>query len=65
MPREVMLGDALAPGLLVLFVASLLLMWGIDKLAARYGVYHYVWHPGLFRLALFTSVFALIGLVFF
>jgi multidrug resistance efflux pump len=51
MPREIALGDALVPGLLVLFVVSLALLWLLDWVAGRFGLYRLVWHPPLFRLA--------------
>ncbi|MGJ8525491.1 Protein AaeX [Halomonadaceae bacterium LMG 33818] len=63
MPREMVLGDALVPGLLLVFCLVLACMWLIDKAAVKYGVYRYVWHPALFRLSLFTAVFALVGLM--
>ncbi|UPG86076.1 DUF1656 domain-containing protein [Luteibacter aegosomatis] len=57
MPREIALGDALVPGLLVLFVVSLLVLWALDAVAGRFGLYRLVWHPSLFRLAVFVCVF--------
>ena len=63
MPREIAFGDALIPGLLVLFVVSLLLLWLIDWVAGRFGLYRWVWHPSLFRLALFVCVFGSFALL--
>lgn len=57
MPRELALGGALLPALLPVFVASLLLVWLLDGLAGRFGLYRWVWHPPLFRLATFVCVF--------
>lgn len=57
MPREIALGDALVPGLLVLFLLSLALLWLLDWLAGRFGIYRLVWHPPLVRLALFVCIF--------
>jgi hypothetical protein len=65
MPREIAFGDALIPGLLVLFVVSLLLLWLIDWVAGRFGLYRWVWHPSLFRLALFVCVFGSFALLLF
>jgi hypothetical protein len=65
MPREVALGDALVPGLLVLFIASLALLWLFDWLVGRYGFYRLVWHPPLFRLAFFVCLFGTLGLLLF
>jgi hypothetical protein len=63
MPREIALGDALVPGLLVLFVLSLALLWLLDWLTGRFGIGRYVWHPPLFRLALFVCVFGSLALL--
>ena len=65
MPREIALGDALVPGLLLLFVVSLALLWLIDWLAGRFGLYRMVWHPPVFRLALFVCVFGGLALLLF
>jgi hypothetical protein len=65
MPREIALGDALVPGLLVLFVLSLVLLWLLDWVAGRFGLYRLVWHPSLFRLALFVCVFGSFALLLF
>lgn len=65
MPREIALGDALVPGLLPVFVGCLLLLWLLDWLAGRFGLYRWVWHPPLFRLAAFVCVFGAIALTLF
>jgi hypothetical protein len=65
MPREIVFGDALIPGLLVLFVLSLVVLWLIDWVAGRFGLYRLVWHPSLFRLALFVCVFGSLALLLF
>ena len=65
MPREIALGDALVPGLLLLFLVSLALLWLIDWLAGRFGLYRLVWHPPVFRLALFVCVFGGLALLLF
>lgn len=57
MPREIALGDALVPGLLVVFILALVALWLFDTLAGRFGLYRLVWHPPLFRLAVFVCVF--------
>lgn len=62
MPREVALFGILMPGLLLVFVASLLLSGLLDWLAGRYGLYRHVWHPALFRVALFVCIFGGLGL---
>jgi hypothetical protein len=65
MPREFALGDALVPGLLAWFVVSLGLLWLVDWLAGRFGFYRHVWHPPLFRLAVFVCVFGSVALLLF
>jgi protein AaeX len=61
MLREVVLFGALAPSLLLYFLAALLLFLVVDQLASRIGFYRLVWHPPLVRLAIFVCLFA--GLV--
>jgi len=61
MLREVSLFGALAPSLLIYFLASIALFLVIDRVASPLGFYRLVWHPPLVRLALFACVFS--GLV--
>jgi len=63
-PREIAIQGVLVPGLLPIFLGCLLLMVLVDLLIGRYGLYRYVWHPPLFRLALFACLFGLAGLLF-
>lgn len=65
MPREIALGDALVPGLLPVFIGCLLLLWLLDWLAGRFGLYRWVWHPPLFRLAAFVCFFGAFALTLF
>jgi hypothetical protein len=62
-PRELAVAGVLVPGLLPVFVVCLLLMWLLDSLLGLYGLYRHVWHPPLFRLALFACLFAVAGLL--
>jgi hypothetical protein len=62
-PREIAIQGVLVPGLLPVFLGCLLLMVLVDMLIGRYGLYRYVWHPPLFRLALFAGLFGLAGLL--
>jgi hypothetical protein len=62
-PGEIAIYGVLVPGLLPIFLACLLLMALLDVLIGRYGLYRYVWHPPLFRLALFACLFGLAGLL--
>ncbi|RKE35736.1 uncharacterized protein DUF1656 [Paraburkholderia sp. BL23I1N1] len=57
MPGEIDLFSLLVPGLLPLLVGCVLLFIVLDLVLARLGFYHYTWHPGLFRVALFATLF--------
>ena len=61
MLREVPLFGALAPSLLLYFLAAVGLFLVLDWLAARLGAFRLFWHPPLARLAIFVCVFS--GLV--
>jgi protein AaeX len=65
MPREIALGGIYVPGLLAWFVLSLVLLLLIDVVIGRFGLYRFVWHPSLFRLALFVCIFSSIGLLLY
>lgn len=65
MPREIALADAFVPGLMLVFVGCLLLLWVVDTIVGRFGLYRYVWHPPLFRLAIFVCMFGAAGLLLF
>jgi protein AaeX len=65
MPREIDIGGALVPGLLVWFLISMLLLLVFDWIVGRFGLYRYVWHPSLFRLALLVCVFCSGALLFY
>lgn len=65
MPREIALADALVPGLLLIYLGCLLVLWLIDTIIGRYGLYRYVWHPSLFRVAVFFVLFGAAGLLLY
>ncbi|APG05342.1 DUF1656 domain-containing protein [Luteibacter rhizovicinus DSM 16549] len=65
MPREVDFAGATVPGLLLVYLGCLLVQWVIDTVAGRYGLYRHVWHPPLFRVALFACLFSAIGLLLY
>jgi hypothetical protein len=65
MPREIAIGDALVPGLLVWFLMSLVLLLLFDWIVGRFGLYRYVWHPALFRLALLVCIFGSVALLLY
>ncbi|MGS0744201.1 DUF1656 domain-containing protein [Glaciimonas sp. GG7] len=62
MPREIAFFDALVPTLLLIFVACVILQFVLDWLLTRLRLYRYVWHPSLFRIALFFCIFSGAGL---
>ncbi len=62
MPREFALGDVYFPTLLLIFLAAIVLNWGVSWLLARLGASRFVWHPSLFHLALFVCLFASMAL---
>jgi uncharacterized protein DUF1656 len=63
MPREIALFDALIPTLLFIFIGCLFLQMAIDWIFTRLGLFRYVWHPNLFRIALFFCIFCAAGLL--
>lgn len=63
MPHEIAIYGVLVPGLLPVFIGCLLLMVLLDMLVGRLGLYRHVWHPSLFRLALFVCLFGVAGLI--
>ncbi len=62
MQREIIFSGALLPTLVPVFLATGILMLLIDRLLARWGIYSLVWHPALFRAAIFAGIFSGIGL---
>ena len=62
---EMALGGSLFPGLLVLFVMVCAVLWALDAVAGRRGWYRHVWHPSLFRIAVFVCLFGGLGLLLF
>ncbi|MDR2837879.1 MAG: DUF1656 domain-containing protein [Azonexus sp.] len=64
-PLEVAIADALLPGLAVAFLAAVGVMLLLDRILVRLNVYRHVWYPALFRLAIFTLLFAAFGLMIY
>ena len=62
MLRELALFGALAPSLLLYFLAAILLFVILDRLIAPLGAYRLVWHPPLARFGLFLCVLSLLVL---
>lgn len=65
MPREIAIADALVPGILLVYLGCLLVLWIVDTIVGRYGLYRYVWHPSLFRVAVFFVLFGAVGLLLY
>ncbi|MFC5475450.1 DUF1656 domain-containing protein [Paraherbaspirillum soli] len=63
MPREIPLFDALVPSLLLVFIGCVFLQILLDWLFGRLGLYRHVWHPGLFRIAVFACLFGSLALL--
>jgi hypothetical protein len=61
MLREVPLFGALAPSLLLYFLAALVVFVIVDRLVTSIGGYRLLWHPSLARFGLFLCLFS--GLV--
>ncbi|MCL2760121.1 MAG: DUF1656 domain-containing protein [Desulfuromonadales bacterium] len=65
MSREVEFLGTLMPGLLPVFLISIVLQIILDRIMGKIGIYRYVWHPPLFRLSIFVSIFAAVGLMIY
>ncbi|SEI65128.1 DUF1656 domain-containing protein [Frateuria terrea] len=63
MPPEIEFYGVLVPGLLPVFLLSLALMVTLDLVLGRAGLYRRLWHPSLFRFALFVCLFGAAGLL--
>jgi hypothetical protein len=59
---ELAIFGALAPSLLIYFLAAILLFVVVDRIAARLRVYQFLWHPPLARLGLFLCLFSVLVL---
>lgn len=53
------------PTLVVIFVMAGIVQIVLNRILADTGVHNYVWHPGLFRTALFVSLFTLASLTIY
>ncbi|WP_343721842.1 DUF1656 domain-containing protein [Herbaspirillum seropedicae] len=62
MPREISFFDAYIPTVLLLAVVAAVLAMLADRVLVRLGFYALTWHPALFRVSLFVSLAALLGL---
>mgnify|MGYP003589416269 CR=1 FL=1 len=62
MPREVVFFDIYMPNLTQLFLLTLLVGWGIDRVAAWCGLYQHAWHPTMLRVSLFVCLYGAVAL---
>lgn len=53
------------PTLVVIFVMAGIVQIVLNRILADTGIYNYVWHPGLFRTALFVSLFTFASLTIY
>jgi hypothetical protein len=63
MPPEIELFGVLMPSLLPVFLLSFAVMVVLDLAIGRAGLYRRLWHPSLFRFALFVCLFGAAGLL--
>lgn len=61
---DIVIAGVQFPFLLALLAVSGMLHLVLDRLLARLGVYGRIWHPGLFRVAVFAGIFVSSGLIF-
>ncbi len=47
------------PTLLLIFVMSAVVQILLDRMMSDAGIYNHVWHPGLFRTAVFVCIFTI------
>mgnify|MGYP001026318155 CR=1 FL=1 len=58
MPRDINFFGVLLPGVLPLFLLTLVLQVALDSALTRVGVYRHSWHPALVRVCLFVCIFS-------
>lgn len=65
MPLDITLFGVQMPTLLPIFALVSVFHILLDKLMAEGGIYARVWHPGLFRTAVFVILFSCICLLIY
>ncbi len=65
LPLEMALFSIEVPSLITLLVVFTALFWVLDSMLARLDLYTHIWHHSLFRLGLFISLYAALGLWIF
>lgn len=59
MPLDITLFGIQMPTLLLIFVMSAVVQILLDRMMSDAGIYNHVWHPGLFRTAVFVCLFTI------
>ncbi len=57
LPREIAFHGVYMPTLTLLFIATALACWALNRVLAAAGLYRFAWHPVLFRVSLFACLF--------
>jgi hypothetical protein len=63
--RELSVGGAYIPTLMVISIMCGILTSALDWVIARVGLYRFLWHPSLFRVSLFACLLSVFGLAFY
>ena len=63
MPHEVEFYGVLMPACCRCSCSACVLMVVLDLVIGRLGLYRHLWHPSLFRFALFVCLFGAAGLL--
>jgi len=56
MPLDITLFGIQMPTLLPIFVTAAVVQIFVDRVMSDSGIYNHVWHPGLFRTAVFVCM---------
>ncbi|MGA9046969.1 DUF1656 domain-containing protein [Sulfuricurvum sp.] len=59
MPLDITLFGIQMPTLLPIFVTVAVVQIFVDRAMSDSGIYNHVWHPGLFRTAVFVCLFTI------
>jgi hypothetical protein len=58
--HELSIGGVLVSPLLPCFFFTVPLFWAVEKLLRHSGLYRFVWHQNLVRVALFVIVYSIL-----
>lgn len=53
------------PALIIVFIISGIVQIALNKVCLELKIYEFVWHPGLFRTALFMCIFTSFSLLIY